>query len=34
MKFNFLFFVFSRKRVSSKVWSDYLEIEKKNENKI
>lgn len=34
MKFNFLFFVFSKKRVSSKVWSDYLEIEKKNENKI
>lgn len=34
MKFNSLFFIFSRKRVSSKVWNDYLEIEKKNENKI
>lgn len=34
MRLNKLFFIFTSKRVSSKVWDDYLKIEKENENKI
>jgi hypothetical protein len=32
MNFYNLFFIFTQRRVSSKTWIDYLEIEKSNEN--